>query len=90
MKTRLGERVLRDMALAANGAYLRGTLAGKEINAIQDAIANMEQKDVGSERVTRYEERYQIPLALAILCLAAEFLLSDRVQRRREWQGRFA
>ena len=90
VKTRLGERVLRDMALAANGAYLRGTLAGKEINAIQDAIANMEQKDVGSERVTRYEERYQIPLALAILCLAAEFLLSDRVQRRREWQGRFA
>ena len=42
------------------------------------------------QRVTRYQERYQIPVALAILLLAAEFLLSDRVQRRREWRGRFA
>lgn len=90
VKTRLGEKVLRDMALAANGAYFRSSLTGREIGAVQGAIANMEQKDVGSERVTRYEERYQIPLALAVLCLAAEFLLSDRVQRRGEWRGRFA
>lgn len=90
VKTRLGEKVLRDMALAANGAYARTSLSGREIGAIQDAIANMEQKDVGAERVTRYQERYQIPLALAILLLAAEFLLSDRVQRSREWRGRFA
>jgi len=90
VKTRLAEKALRDMALAANGAYYRSTVSGREIDAVASAIANMEQKDVGAERLTRYEERYQIPLGLAIVCLLAEFLLSDRVQRRREWRGRFA
>ncbi|MFH1571003.1 MAG: VWA domain-containing protein, partial [Gemmatimonadota bacterium] len=90
VRTRLSEKLLRDVALAANGAYYRSTLSGSELHAIHDAIANMEQKDVGSQRVTRYEERYQIPLGLAILCLAVAALLPEQVRRRAEWRGRFA
>ena len=90
VRTRLAERSLKEVALAANGAYYRTTVAGGEIRHIGKAIGTMEQKQLGGERATRYEERYRIPLFMAIVCFAAEAMLTDRVRRRGEWRGRFA
>ena len=89
VKTRLDESTLSEMALASNGAYFRVGGTGAEIEGVYDQIANMDQKELGSERLARYEERYQIPLAVALLCFAAEAVLSDRRRRVREWRGRF-
>ena len=63
---------------------------GRELGAVVDRISEVRQKELGSERFTRYEERFQIPLALALACFLAEGLLSERVRSRREWRGRFA
>jgi len=90
VRTRLAERCLTDMALAANGAYYRTTVSGGEIGHIAEAIGNMEQRQLWAERLARYEERYQIPLFMAIVCFAVEVMLTDRVRRRSVWQGRFA
>ena len=89
VKTRLDESMLSEMALASNGAYFRAGGTGAEVEGVYDQIANMDQKELGSERLSRREERYQIPLALALLCFAAEAALSDRRRRVREWRGRF-
>ena len=78
------------MAVTTGGGYYRSSLSGSEIDAISDDIANMDQKEFGDERFTRYEERYQIPLALAFICFVAEVVLSDGIRRVREWRGRFA
>ena len=91
VKTRLDEKTLSEVAALSGGAYYRSTLQGAEIDAIHDHLANMEKKEFGSERLARYEERYQIPLAMAVFCFAIEALLSDRRRRRgEEWKGRFA
>jgi Ca-activated chloride channel family protein len=89
VKTRLDEGVLRQVAALSEGAYYRSSLRGAEIEEIYREIANMDQKEFESRRFTRYEERYQIPLALALACFALESLLGDRRQQRREWRGRF-
>ena len=89
VKTRLDEGVLREVAALSEGAYYRSSLRGAEIEEIYREIANMDQKEFESQRFTRYEERYQIPLALALVCFALESLLGDRRQQRREWRGRF-
>ena len=89
MKTRLDESVLREVAALSEGAYYRSSLRGSEIEEIYREMANMDQKEFESRRFTRYEERYQIPLALALVCFAIESLLGDRRQQRREWRGRF-
>lgn len=90
VRTRLAERSLRDVALAANGAYYRSTVAGGETRHVGEAIGSMEQRQLGAARVARYEERYQIPLLLAIVCFAVEVMLTDRVRDHSEWHGRFA
>ena len=54
-----------------------------------DRISGLQLKELGAERFTRYEERFQIPLALAVACFLIEGILSERSRGRREWRGRF-
>ena len=54
------------------------------------ALADRRDPQLGVDRLSRYEERYQILLVMAIACFFAEAMLTDRVRRRGEWQGRFA
>ena len=90
VKTRLDEGGLQAMALETEGDYFRSTLGGIELEAIYSQIAQMEQKDIGSSRLTRYEDRFQWPLFAALLCFFAEAFLGDARVRSREWKGRFA
>jgi Ca-activated chloride channel family protein len=90
VKTRLDEDTLQAMALETAGDYFRSTLGGAELEAIYGQIAQMEQKEIGSTRLTRYEERFQWPLLLALCCFFVEALLGDARVQSREWKGRFA
>lgn len=90
VKSRLDESALRQVAAAGEGAYWRSSLAGRELEDLAGRISGMEEKELGAERFTHFEERYQIPLAAALLCFLAECLLTDRARGRREWRGRFA
>jgi Ca-activated chloride channel family protein len=90
VKTRLDESTLRQMALESDGDYFRSTLGGAELDAIHDQIAQMEQKEIGSTRLTRYQERFQWPLFIALFCFFAETFLGDVRVRKDEWKGRFA
>jgi len=76
--TRLQEEVLEKLALETGGHYYRATPSELEVEEIAKAIAGLDQKEHGTVLRTRYEERYQIPLAAALLALLAETLLGDR------------
>ncbi len=39
--------------------------------------------------ITQFEEQYQIFLALAVLLLVADVLISDRRKTAERWTGRF-
>lgn len=90
VKTRLDEATLRQIALATDGDYFRSSLQGGELDAIGEHIAQMDQKDFGVARFTRYKERFQIPLFLALVCFTIEALMADRRRHQEEWRGRFA
>jgi Ca-activated chloride channel family protein len=85
----LDEGMLQAVALETDGDYYRSTLRGAELDEIHSQIAQMEQKEIGSTRFTRYEERFQWPLLLALCCFLAEAFLGDVRVRTREWKGRF-
>jgi Ca-activated chloride channel family protein len=88
--TRLNESVLKQMALVTEGDYYRSSLGEGELDAIGEQVAQMDQKEFGSTRFTQYEERFQVPLLLALICFFAEALLGDGRTRQKEWKGRFA
>ena len=63
--------------------------SGKELVAIGEHIAQMDQKEFSSTRFTQYEERFQIPLLLALCCFFLEAFLGEKRVRGGEWKGRF-
>lgn len=90
VKTRLDESTLQEVALAADGEYVHSSLGGSELEALIEQLNGMDRRDLGSRRLTEYVERYQIPLAMALLCFFAEALLGDGRTHPHEWRGRFA
>ncbi len=82
VKSRLDETTLQKIALNTGGGYIRasGTEYGLDI-IYNEKIAAMEKKDLESKLQRRYEERYQIPLAIALGLLCLEVFLGERRRR---------
>ena len=79
IKSRLDEIVLNKIALETGGAYTPayGTEWGLE-RIYTEEIARIEEKELGSERIKRYENRYQIPLLGALILITLESLIGVR------------
>ena len=87
VKSRLNEDALQKIALATGGAYVRGVGASLGLDEVfREHIAKIEKREVASTLERRYEDRFQIVLAAALLLLIAEALVGER---RREWVPRW-
>jgi len=82
--TRLNPDALQTLAEETGGhAYIAGTGGRLDPAPLIADLQRLEKGEFGEElRVVR-EERYQWPLALALLCLAAEMMLRERRNDRR-------
>ncbi len=76
--TRLDEETLQKVALATGGKYYRATAGEMELEKIFDEITKMEKKELEGTLVTRFDDRFQWPLLLAIFLIVVEFLLPER------------
>jgi len=91
VKSRLDEETLKKIALDTGGVYLHAAGADLGLKDLyRDHIAGMEKRELASTLERRYEHRFQIPLAVALLCLVAEPLVGERRTRaaRRAWWRR--
>ena len=82
VKSKLDEATLQKIALATNGGYVRssGTRHGLRI-IYHDKIAGMEKKELESKFKERYEERYYIPVIIALQLLFLEAFIGERKRR---------
>ncbi|MBD3322851.1 MAG: VWA domain-containing protein [Chitinivibrionales bacterium] len=86
--TRLNPVTLEKIALEGNGKFFHaGT--NLDLEAIYEEIMKMEKKDLGTNKMTTYEERYQIFLFIALVFLCIEFFIPERGRQKAEWHGRF-
>ena len=80
--SKLDETALQEIALMTGGAYHRASPGGEEVERIYgERIARMEGRELEETRRKIYRHRFQVPLALALLFLAAESLLGDRSRK---------
>jgi Ca-activated chloride channel family protein len=79
--TRLEEGVLESLALEVGGRYYRSSPGGDEIDEIAKAVTSLDSREYGAVLRARYEDRYQIPLLVALLALCAETVLGDGRRR---------
>ena len=68
--SRLGETLLEEVAASTGGAYLRATSAAADVAPIESRIRDMATRRLESEMVDTLEERFQWPLAAAVVLLA--------------------
>jgi tetratricopeptide (TPR) repeat protein len=76
--SKLDETMLLQIASTTGGTYHRATSGGNEIDDIFKELSSLEKVEFGTKQVTGYETRYQYPLAVAILLLIIDLMLSAR------------
>jgi len=86
--TKLNPVMLEKIAIEGKGSYFHAG-SNLELSRIITDIASMEKKDLGTSKITTYEERYQFPLAIALLLFLVEFFIPERIRRKLVWKGRF-
>ncbi len=84
IKSRLDEIILNKIALETGGAYspAYGTKWGLA-NIYKNIITKMEEKQLGSKKIKLYENRYQIPLFVALILITLESLIGERIKKSR-------
>lgn len=80
--TRLNSELLKTIASKANGVYVQASQADLGLNAVLDKIAELDKAQLESKMYTDYEDQFQWFVALALILLFIEFLISERVS---EW-----
>ena len=88
--TRLDAELLARLADATGGDFHHARPGRFELLDVLDRIESMEKRTLDSERLTRLEDRFQIPLAAAIGLLFLEMLIGDRRRGAARAAGRSA
>lgn len=80
--SKLDENMLKSIAEAGNGNYVRANNTQVGLRIIFDEISQLEKTEFESRMFTDYEDRFQYFLAPALLLLLIEFLIFERRSRR--------
>ncbi len=78
----LDERTLQEMARITGGQYFRATASGAEIDEIARRLEELDRKELEEKLLVQRVERYQLPVALALVALVGDLLLTDRRENR--------
>ena len=78
VRSRLDEETLRAIAQATGGSYYPFGPRGDGLSRVRAAFATLEDPLAGNRARRRGVERFHVPLALALLLLTTERLLSTR------------
>jgi len=87
--SRLDERALARIAEQTGGRYFRATTGESELDDLYDDVSRMEKKELESRLFQNFEDRFQYPLALAVILLMSEMSLSERRRGRAVVAGLF-
>jgi Ca-activated chloride channel family protein len=83
VKSKLNEQLLQEIASTAGGFYLPLRGADTIGTLYERGLAPLPKSEGKEKLVRRYHEQFHWPLAAAMLLLVVEFLLPERVRRKR-------
>jgi Ca-activated chloride channel family protein len=80
--SKLDESMGKEIAAAGKGAYVRATNSNSGLNIVMDQINKIQRKTLDTKNFKDYEDRFQIFLALALVLLIIDFLITNRRSER--------
>ncbi len=79
IKSRLNEKMLQEIAFITGGAYVRSSGAQFGLDVIYEQyLSKMEKREIESKMKKMHLERFQLPLAIALLLLILEVCVTTR------------
>jgi Ca-activated chloride channel family protein len=72
----------KEIATAGHGIYIKANNANSGLGIVMDQVNKMKQKTYTNKQFKQFEDRFQFFLAIALVLLVAEFLISGRKSRR--------
>jgi Ca-activated chloride channel family protein len=83
--SKLNESMLRDIAAAGEGIYIRSTDTRVGLDKLFDEINKMEKQEMEAKVYSDYDERFQYIFGLGLFILLLELLV---LERRNRWLSR--
>lgn len=80
--TKLDENNLQQIAEAGRGKFIRATTSDDGLGIIMKEINAMQKNEFGSKMFTDYADQFQYFIAIALLLLLIEFIISEK---RSKW-----
>jgi Ca-activated chloride channel family protein len=81
VKTKLNEELLKKLALATDGFYVRSTATGSGIAELEKRISAIIPEKYSSNNISRPLERFRIPLLFAVVILLFWFAIGERKEQ---------
>ncbi len=85
----LNESILKDIAAAGNGVFVRFDNRPANYREITSAIDAMEKRTIKAHMYSEYEDRYQFFAILSLGLMNLGILLPTRRKKVELWRGRF-
>ena len=80
--TKLNETVLKDIAQAGDGTYIRANNSKSGLSVLFEEINKMDKKEIGTMVFTNYKDRFQIFIAISLILLIFNLLI---LSRKNNW-----
>ncbi len=87
--TKLNPYILEKISAATKGKFYQSKTGSLELDRIYKSIRKMEKRKFKSKQFSRFKDRYQWPLSIALLLVIVEFFINDRRRKKIRWDGRF-
>lgn len=80
--TRLDENILKDMAFATGGKYVRASNTNIGLNTIFNEISSMKQQELEGTIYTEYDDQFQVLAAMVLLLLIVDIIIMERKNKK--------
>ena len=81
--TKLNETILKEIAQAGMGTYIRANNSKSGLSVLFDEINKMEKKEIGTMIFTNYKDRFQIFISISLVLLILNLII---LQRKNNWK----
>ena len=80
--TKLDEDILKKVAVAGSGNYVRASNSNIGLDQVFSDIKKMKKQEMESKMFTEYNDQFRILAVLALIILIADFLIMERKNRK--------
>ncbi len=80
--SKLDENILKDIAVAANGRYVRANNSNIGLDEVYNEIKKLKKQELEGKMFTEYNDQFQIFAGAVLLLLFIDFMIMERKNRR--------